>query len=562
MFDNVFRESDLLFRFKLLKDKLAAFESGEKYVRMKEEHAKEVASLKRRIRELEKEVAQAHEETVSVRNKWFETCEDVIKEKETELARRDRELRQMEKKMFEAQRQRDEALAKCRAKNLELYEVKTDMEETLGRLKELTARVNRDYTNSSKPSSMSPNHKKIPNGREKTGRRPGGQEGHAHHPRRRQEPTETVFIPAPDEYAQNDNYRPTGREIRKQLVILSVTAHVIEYVTPEFRKQTTGQRVHAAFPEGVKDDVNYDGSVKAFAYLLNNQCCVSIDKTRALLEEASEGRIKLSNGMICGLAGQFSEKTREERDEIYLKLLSSPVLHSDFTFGRVDGHQANVIITATPDMVLYQGRRKKGHDGVKGSPVEMYEGTLVSDHEASLTCHGSRRQECLAHVERYVRSSMENEPGLEWNSRMLKWIQKSIHYWNTIHDGETPDEGVVAELLEEYDRIIEKAREEYEYEPPGEYFREGYNTYKRMEGDKEDYVLFLRDPSVPPTNNLSERYGRKFKRKAHQVMAFRSDEGVDYFCDGLSIMETMKARGENLYKAVTARFNKCNKGAR
>ncbi len=32
--------SDLLFQIKLLKDKVVGFESGEKYVRMKEEHRK------------------------------------------------------------------------------------------------------------------------------------------------------------------------------------------------------------------------------------------------------------------------------------------------------------------------------------------------------------------------------------------------------------------------------------------------------------------------------------------------------------------------------------------
>ena len=555
MFDQTFKVSDLLFHMKLLKDKVRAFESGEKYIQMQEQHRKDVAFLNRRIKELENEVARAHAETISVRNKWFETCGDVLKEKESELLRKDRELRRMEEKMLEAFRQRDEALDKCRKKNLELYDVKTKQEETLGKLKELTARVNRDYTNSSKSSSLDPNHKKIQNSREKTERRPGGQPGHVHYPRKRQEPTETVTIPAPDEYVQNDNYKPTGRDICKQLIFLNVTTQVIEYATPEFRNQTTGQRVHAAFPEGINDDVNYDGSIKAFAYLLNNHCYVSIDKTRALLNEISGGKIKLSSGMICSLSKQFSEKTKEERDQIYLKLLSSPVLHSDFTFGRVDGHQANVIITATPDAVLYQGRGKKGHEGVKGSPVDLYEGTLVSDHEAALICHGSRHQECLAHVERYIRSSMENEPELEWNVRMLKWIQGAIHYWNTVQKGGVWDGEIVSGFLEEYDRIIEKARDEYEYEPPSDYFKDGYNTYIRMAKDKEDYLLFLCDPSVPPTNNLAERCGRKFKRKAHQVMAFRSQEGVNYFCDGLTVMETLKAKGDNLYQAVTARFN-------
>lgn len=556
MYKRTFRESRSRLQIKLLKNKVKAFESGEKYIQMREHHEKEIAHLKHRVNELEKEVAHAHAETAIMRDQRIKFYEDMLKDKNSELARMDQKVKQMEEKMFEALRQRDEILEKCREKNHELNEVIVIQEKTLEQLKAQTARINRDYTNSSISSSMSPNHKKIPNSREKTDRKPGGQKGHAHCPRKRQEPTETVVIPAPDKYVQNDNFRPTGREIRKQLIVMNMTTRVIEYVTPEFRNKTTGQRVHAEFPNGVKDDVNYDSSVKAFAYLLNNHCYVSIDKTRTLLEEISNGKISLSNGMICGLARQFSEKTKEERNQIYLKLLSAPVLHSDFTFGRVDGHQANVIITATSDMVMYQGREKKGHEGIKESPVELYTGTLVSDHEAAFTCHGSRHQECLAHVERYIKSSIENEPEFEWNKLMLKWIQRSIHYWNSIKNTGIKDEGVVTEFLEEYDRIIDKARKEYEHKPPRKYCKDGYNTYLRMEKDKEDYVLFLRDPSVPPTNNLAERCGRKFKRKAHQVMAFRSKDGVNKFCDGLTILESLKAKKENLYEAVMIRFNK------
>ena len=109
--------------------------------------------------------------------------------------------------------------------------------------------------------------------------------------------------------------------------------------------------------------------------------------------------------------------------------------------------------------------------------------------------------------------------------------------------------------ITELEEILVKAGEEYEYEPPSKYYREGYNLYKRMSEDTERYVLFLRDPSVPPSNNVAERCGRKFKRKAHQVMSFRSNKGFDYFCDGLTITESMRARKENVYDSIASRFN-------
>ena len=553
---------DLLFQISLLRKKLSAFESGEKYVRMKKEHKKARAADARTIKRLEAELASAHAQTVDVRNIWMQANEDVLKEKEEELRKKDAELAKMQEAMFEAQRQRDEVLEKLKEKNRELYEVKALLEEANDKLKGLTARLNRNHTNSSKSSSTDPNHPKANNGRVSTGRKPGGQMGHEHHERKRMEPTVSIEVPAPEKYTKDPLFKPTGKYVHKQLIKMVVNADVIDYFTMEFRNQETGQRVHADFPEGLVDEVTYDGSVKAAAYLLTHDCNVSIGKTRDYLKNISKGKIDLSVGMICNLSKQFSEMTKDERDEIFLSLVGSPIMHSDFTFGRMNGKQAAVIICATPDgLVLYQGREKKGDEGVKGSPLEVFENILVSDHESAIIKHGSKRQECLQHVERYGRSSVENEPERLWNRQLMEWIPDNIHYWNEIDDGilaydEKEAETRICRLKE----ILEKAREEYEYIPPNEYFKDGFNLYKRMYEDIESYVLFLRDPSVPPTNNLAERKGRQFKRKSHQVMAFRSQNGINYFCDGLSIIETLKSKGEELYIEIVERFNRNTAG--
>ena len=207
------------------------------------------------------------------------------------------------------------------------------------------------------------------------------------------------------------------------LVRLHVITEITEYVADEYRNRETGQRVHADFPPGIVDDVTYDGTVRAMAYLINNGLYTSIDKTHRFLEEISHGETALSTGFICKLSKEFSRKTEEERNAIFLKLLSSPVLHADFTFGRAGGRQTSVIITATGDTVMYQGRKKKGDEGIKDSPLEFYEGTLVSDHEAAIIKHGSRHQECLSHLLRYAKSGMENEPEKTWHEKLAGWIK-------------------------------------------------------------------------------------------------------------------------------------------
>ena len=214
--------------------------------------------------------------------------------------------------------------------------------------------------------------------------------------------------------------------------------HVTEYQADVYRNSKTGEKVHAAFPAGVVDDVNYDGSIKSLLFLLNTDCAVSIDKSRRFLSDLTGGKLKISRGMINKLCREFSSKTETERKKIFADLLSCPVLHTDCTNARVNGESAYVFVCASPDeeKVLYFAREKKGHEGVKGTVTEDFQGILVHDHEITFYRYGSAHQECLAHVERYLKDSMENESSLTWNRRMRELLQRMIHYRKE-HTGET-----------------------------------------------------------------------------------------------------------------------------
>ena len=95
------------------------------------------------------------------------------------------ELKKMEKRALDAEKQRDDALDKAREIRLQYYETAAELEEERGKNLKLRAQINRDYKNSSIPSSKSIKRKKIANSREKTGRKPGGQPGHPGHHRKK-----------------------------------------------------------------------------------------------------------------------------------------------------------------------------------------------------------------------------------------------------------------------------------------------------------------------------------------------------------------------------------------
>ena len=94
-----------------------------------------------------------------------------------------------------------------------------------------------------------------------------------------------------------------------------------------------------------------------------------------------------------------------------------------------------------------------------------------------------------------------------------------------------------------------------DYEPPGKYYRDGYNLYKRMKKYKKDHLLFLHNKNVPATNNEAERLLRKYKRKQAQAVSFRSPSSIDHLCKCMSMLVLMRRKEQaNLFREIAEIF--------
>jgi hypothetical protein len=547
----------LEYRLKAATAELNAFKSGDKYVQMEQQRLKEVRRLEREVSRLKKELADARSETVTVRNQWFEIFERLQKECDRKVEAAKKETARMEKRALKAEQQLDKALEKVADQRRRNYELETELEDEKGKNLKLRAQLNRDYENSSIPSSKGTGHKKISNSREKTDRSPGAQPGHKGHCRKKQVPTaEPVLLPPPQEVLEDPDFKKTSKTIVKQLVNIRLMLEVTEYRADVYYNSRTGERVHATFPEGVVNDVNYGGSVRAFLFLLNNDCCTSIDKSRKFLSDLTDGKLNISKGMISQLSRTFAQKTEQERKKLFADMLLSPVMHTDCTNAKVNGKSAYVFVCATPDgLTHYFAREKKGHEGVKGTVAEDYQGILVHDHETTFYSYGSDHQECLAHILRYLKDSIDNEPDRTWNKEMRSLVQEMVHYRKNLPDEAEPDKNRVSDFEARYRDILRKAKEEYDYIPPNEYYKEGYNLYLRMEKYMSNHLLFLHDHRVPATNNEAERLLRSYKRKQQQAVSFRSQDSIDYLCQCMSVLVMMRQTEEaNIFHRVSEIF--------
>ena len=169
MFNSVFeRITYLEYQLQAKKALIDAFESGDKYVQMQEEYRNNLRHLERRIKNLEAKLESAYRSNIKMCKNWMDVFEDLEKEmKKTEKIFQ-RHIKQLCRKLLKAEQERDEARDKIKEQRLEIYDLKTKLEEEQGKKQQLLAQINRDYENSSIPSSKKENRKKIANSREKT----------------------------------------------------------------------------------------------------------------------------------------------------------------------------------------------------------------------------------------------------------------------------------------------------------------------------------------------------------------------------------------------------------
>lgn len=548
----------LKLRVSNLTKQLDAYRNGNKVKSIRAEYESVINKKDSEIRKLKSELAKSHAREVTIRKYWGQIIDDSYEDTRKLVEAEKKKTLQMEERALRAERQRDKALDERTEWRRKYYEQSERIEELEGQVQKLTAQVNKDFQNSSVPSSQQgPGRKKIPNSREKTGRSRGGQVGHKGHRLTQQKPTKSIHIPDPEKYVNDPDYYATENLVKRQKIVLRLGIEIVEYTATEFRNRKTGSRVHANFPDGYDTDISYDSSVKAFAFLLANEGNVSAEKIHSILYEASGGKLNISNATINGLSKEFSEKSEEERAKIIRDLMESPVLNVDFTNANVNGTAKQVLIMASPsrNASMFMARDTKGHAGILGSPIENYVGTLVHDHDTTFYSYGLRHQECMQHNERYTIGSEENEPELAWNKKMHDLIKEMLHYKNSIGENGEFDPDIVASLEKRYDEILDEAEKEYEDTPPTDYYRDGYNLYLRLKKYKENELLFLHDRSVPANNSLAERLARIYKRKQKQSIVLRSDDNFRYLCDSLSVITSYRYQDrENLYNSVADIF--------
>ena len=429
-------------------------------------------------------------------------------------------------------------------------------------IERLNARLSRGPENSSLPPSSEPNRKRVPNSRVKSGRKPGGQQGHRGHGRRMPEPDETVLLGPESGRCPRCGCGtvPTGGVREHSVTDVEVRTRTVAYVSSERRCPCCGETAWDPFPRGAENEANYGPGVKSLIAHLVGACNVSGANARGFVNAVTGGAVDVSAGSVPNFMRQFARMGEADLRAAFDAVATAPLIGSDATFTRSEGHRSYVYVFHGGGAAVFRASDSKGHAGIKGSPLEEApDATVVSDHDTTYHSYGGRHAECNCHILRYLKGVTQNEPGQAWAedmSSLLKLANDTAKKARAAGAGAL-DPGVVAKFESCYKAILESALEGYmasgatgwKYPP------EGIGLARRMLEHADKHLLFLRDLSVPFENNCSERLLRKAKGKLKQSGGFRSTaNGEQPYCDFLTIVETAKMRGIEPYRAVHATF--------
>jgi len=432
----------------------------------------------------------------------------------------------------------------------------------------LKAIINKDSTNSSKPSSTN-GLKGIPNSREKSGKGQGGQKGHIG---RR--------LKLPENMAEFEKKGIIERRIQDH------TNGSSEYVSRftidlEMKVVVTEHRfaIGETLPESLYNEVSYGDGIKAQTVLLMNEGIVAHKRLGEIISSLTHGIVNLSTGTMNKFQVDFANRLTEsgELDGIRQDLLAGGVMNTDDTTMRVlerivysedtvpdtavtyeraenKSFRATVRTHSNDRTTLYTVNPKKDKKGIERDGIlPNYTGTLCHDHESKFYNYGTGNSTCCSHLLRDLKG-LRDLYNCPWAEKMRGFVSVMNEHKNNdlARCALFCDPQSLSSFENEYDHILALGRSELRQMRKNEWGYAEFNAMlNRLTGFKDNYMLFMHDYKVPFTNNLAERDLRSEKTKEKVSGLFRSWDGIVAHSKIRSFISTAKKRSMDLFSAIT-----------
>jgi transposase len=454
---------------------------------------------------------------------------------------------------------REELIALVVAQGRLIEQLGTENARLAQRVAELEARLAQNSKNSSKPPSSEGLAKPAPRSlRGRSGRKPGGQQGH---------PGSTLApVAVPDEVVVHEPgvCRGCGSDLagapqvgvtrRQEFDIPPISVRVKEHQLIE-RRCACGARTCGQAPAGIDAPVQYGPRITAVIVYLYVGQFLSKNRTAAALAELFGTPV--SSGTVAAMAARAADGLPGFLDLVRRRITAAPVAHFDETGLRVAGRLRWVHSTSTGKYSLLFVHDKRGRLAMDaGGVLPSFAGLAVHDAWAPYDTYPALTHVlCNAHLLRELQAVAEQAPQAHWcwaaqaSDALLKMKKLVDHALSQDATLATMDQTALAEQIRRY-RCAALIGQDTTRIRVTTLMAKHHALARRMIDRQDDYLRFTHDPQAPFDNNAAERDIRMTKLRQKVSGCLRTLTGAQQFCAIRSYLTTAAKHGVHFFQAL------------
>lgn len=426
---------------------------------------------------------------------------------------------------------------------------------------QLRQQLGQNSRNSSKPPASDGYQKPAPKSRrQRSGRKPGRSPGH---------PGSTLrFRADPDQQIRHSvricgrcgedlvDTPPTSVERRQVIDLPNPPVIVIEHQGEVKACPHCGARTRAQFPEGVRAPVQYGPNILTLIAYLHYYQLIPFARVRELLRDVWD--LPLSTGPVLRGLRLVATRLEPVMESVRRALQSAPVVNTDETGIRVEGHLAWFHTVSTPRLTFLFAHARRGRAAVDAMDILPHRtGTTIHDGWAPYREYPGHHGLCNAHHDREL-TAAEEATHQDWAAslRHLLSTMKTAADAARQAGADTVSPAIRQDLLARYDGLIKEglSQNPERLPKPGRRRRPAQsktrNLLERLDTQRANVLRFLDDLTVPFDNNLAERDLRMVKVRQKISGTFRTTAGAQAFGTVRGYLGTAKKQGQPLLTAL------------
>ena len=451
--------------------------------------------------------------------------------------------------------------------------LKKEIEQLKNQINSLKEQLKKDSHNSSKPPSTDGFKKKTKSLRESSGKKPGGQPGHAGHTLEMVESPDHIIVYQIDKCEKCgyslDTEKVYNVEDHQVFDIPALKIEVVEHQAEIKICPKCGAINKAKFPPQASNIVQYGERINSLVSYLSNYQLIPLERVKEFMTDLFNH--PLSKATVIEMNRKTHQALQPFEQTAKNKIINSSVVHADESGFYCENKRQWLHCASTKTITHYQFHPKRGKEAMDEIGILPYfNGVLVHDFWKPYLKYSCDHGLCNAHHLRELVFLIE-EKKCNWASdikNLLLEIKEKVDTKKT-KPGQTGLNAVTINKFENrYDKIIDHAikieqpplphpHNNSDLQAPKKKKRgrqkksKSLNLLTRLKDHKEKVLAFMYDFDVPFDNNQGERDIRMIKLQQKISGSFRTKKGAEFFCRIRSYISTARKNGVNVFCAIS-----------